>query len=88
MLATPDSTKPFDVYAKQNIKKELKEMLNWMSYAENGSTGKTDACSIGASDGCRKFRRPGIGANLSTKWRSSEDQVKIAKSPVEPTASS
>ena len=37
---------------------------------------------VGSSDA------PGIGANLSTKWRSDEDQVKIAKSPVEPMVSS
>jgi len=72
VLATPDSTKPFDVYAKQNIKKELKEMLNWMSSAENSSTRRTDAIGIGASDGCRKFRRPGYGTSLCA----SRDQVK------------
>ena len=39
-----------------------------MSSAENRSTERTDACNIGASDGCRKFRRPGNGANLSAEW--------------------
>ena len=73
-------------HTKQYTKKELKETLNWMSSAENSSTERTDACSIGASDGCRKVRRPGIGASLTTKWRSSEDQVKTARSPVDPTA--
>jgi hypothetical protein len=60
-------------HTKQYTKKELKETLNWMSSAENRSIGRTDAYSIGASVDCRKFRRPGIGASLSTKWRSSED---------------
>ena len=54
------------------MKKELKKMLNWTSSTEISSTGKTDAHSIGASDGCRKIRRPSIGAGLST----SGDQVK------------
>ena len=58
--------------AKQNTKKKLKEMLNWTSSTEISSTGRTDAYSIGASDGCRKIRRPGIGARLSA----SRDQVK------------
>ena len=71
MLATPDSTKPFDVYAKQNTKKELKEMMNRTSSTEISSTGRTDAHSIGASDGCRKIRRPDFGARLSA----SGDQV-------------
>ena len=52
---------------KQNMKKELKKTLNWTSSTEISSIGRTDAYSIGASDGCRKFRRPGIGASLSTK---------------------
>ena len=43
-----------------------------MSSAENRSTGRIDACSIGASDGCRKIRSPGIGARLSAFG----DQVK------------
>src|SRR6185312_2956299 len=47
-------------------------MLNWTISTEISSTGRTDAYSIGASDGCRKIRRPGIGARLST----SGDQVK------------
>src|SRR6185436_18201864 len=59
-------------FAKQNTKKELKETLNWTSSTEISSTGRTDAHSIGASDGCRKIRRPGISAGLSA----SGDQVK------------
>src|SRR6185437_11508004 len=59
-------------HAKQNTKKELKEMLNWTSSTEISSTGRTDAYSIGASDGCRKIRRPGFGTNLCA----SGDQVK------------
>ena len=47
-------------------------MLNWTSSVETSSTGRTYAYSIGASDGCRKIRRPGIGARLSA----SGDQVK------------
>ena len=47
-------------------------MLNWTSSTEISSTGRTDTYSIGASDGCRKIRRPGIGARLSA----SRDQVK------------
>ena len=38
-------------HAKQNTKKELKETLNWTSSTETSSTGRTDAPSIGASDG-------------------------------------
>src|SRR6185312_12720836 len=59
-------------HTKQNTKKELKEMLNWTSSTETSSTGRTDAYSISASDGCRKIRRPGFGARLSA----SRDQVK------------
>ena len=59
-------------HAKQNTKKELKETLNWTSSTETSSTGRTDAHSIGASDGCRKIRRPNFGAKLSV----SGDQVK------------
>jgi len=54
------------------MKKELKKTLNWTSSTEISSTGRTDAYSIGASDGCRKIRRPGIGVRLSA----SGDQVK------------
>ena len=46
-------------HTKQNMKKELKQTLNWTSSAENRGTGRTDAYSIGASDGCRKIRRLG-----------------------------
>ena len=59
-------------HAKQNTKKELKETLNWTSSTETSSTGRIDAHSIGASDGCRKIRRSGFGAKLSV----SGDQVK------------
>ena len=52
--------------------KELKETMNWTSSTEISSTGRTNAHSIGASDGCRKIRHPGIGAGLSV----SGDQVK------------
>ena len=58
-------------HAKQNTKKELKEKLNWMSSTEISSTGRTDAYSIGAFDGCRKIRRPVFGARLGA----SGDQV-------------
>src|SRR6185312_17525706 len=60
------------VHTKQNTKKELKETLNWTSSTEISSTGRTDAHSIGASDGCRKIRRPGFGTCLCA----SGDQVK------------
>src|SRR6185437_7639817 len=40
-------------------------MLNWMSSTEISITGRTDAYSIGASDGCRKIRRPGFGTGRS-----------------------
>ena len=43
-----------------------------MSSTEISSTGRTDAYSIGASDGCRKIRRLGFGASLNA----SGDQVK------------
>ena len=55
------------------MKKELKETLNWMSSTKISSTGRTDAYSIGASDGCRKIRCPGFGTSLCT----SGDHVKI-----------
>ena len=54
------------------MKKELKEMLNWTSSTEISSTGRTDAYSIGASDGCRMIQRPGFGTSLCA----SGDQVK------------
>ena len=57
---------------KTKHEKTLKEMLNWTSSTEISSTGRTDAHSIDASDGCRKIRRPGIGAGLSAYG----DQVK------------
>ena len=47
-------------------------MLNWTSSTEISSTGRTDAYSIGASDGCRKIGRPGFGTSLCA----SGDQVK------------
>ena len=59
-------------YAKQNTKKELKETLNWTSSTEISSTERTDAHSIGASDGCRKIWRPALvqdWAPLKIKWR-------------------
>src|SRR6185312_1108167 len=65
-------------HAKQNTKKELKETLNWTSSTEISSTGRTDAYSIGASDGCQKIRRP------VRLWRSSEDR---SEAPDEPTVS-
>ena len=54
------------------MKKELKETLNWTSSTEISSTGRTDAHSIGASDGCRKNRCPSFVTSLCA----SEDQVK------------
>ena len=48
-------------------------MLNWTSSTEISSTGRTDAYSIGASDGSRKIRRPGFGTSLCL-WRSSEER--------------
>ena len=59
-------------HTNKYTKKELKETLNWTSSTETSSTGRTDAYSIGASDGWRKIRRPGFGARLSA----SGDQVK------------
>ena len=47
-------------------------MLNWTSSTAISSTGRTDSCNIGASDGCRKIRCSGFG----TSRCASRDQVK------------
>jgi len=58
------------------MKKELKKTLNWTSSTEISSTGRTDAYSIGAFDGCRKIRRLAIGASLSASGDQVKKQVK------------
>src|SRR6185312_3500356 len=63
-------------HTKQNTKKELKETLNWTSSTKISSTGRTDAYSIGASDGCRKIRCLGIGARLSASGSQVKKEVK------------
>ena len=60
--------------------KELKETLNWTSSTEISSTRRTDAYSIGASDGCRKIRW--LWHKHVRLWRSSEER---SEAPVEPT---
>jgi hypothetical protein len=66
------------------MKIELKEMLNWKSSTETSSTERTDAPSIGASDGCRKIRRPAMWPKSVRLWKSSEA---TSEAPDEPMVS-
>ena len=47
---------------------------NWTKRMQNLQHRINRHCTIGASDGCRKNRRPSIGASLGAKW----NQVKTA----------
>ena len=62
--------------------------MKWTSSIENKSTRRTDALSIGASDGCRKIRHPGIGASLSASGDQGKIKSRKSVAPIEPTMSS
>jgi hypothetical protein len=65
---------------EETIEVTFKSKSIQMKTKKNSSTGLTDAPSIGASDGCRKFRRP-IGLSL---WMQAEIKSTITIAPVEP----